>query len=47
MHGTHRATAHDIENAGENYRTLLEGLVAGKFSEVEIGNANYLNELIN
>ena len=47
MHGTHRATARDIENAGENYRTLLEGLVAGKFSETEISNVTYLNGLIN
>lgn len=47
MHATHRATTRDIENAGENYRTLLEGLVAGKFSEEEISHATYLNELTN
>jgi glutathione-regulated potassium-efflux system ancillary protein KefG len=47
MHGTHRATARDIENAGESYRKLLEGLVAGNFSEEEVRNMIYLNQLIN
>jgi glutathione-regulated potassium-efflux system ancillary protein KefG len=47
VHGTHRAATRDIENAGESYRLLLEGIVAGKFSDEAIRNVTYLNELIN
>jgi len=46
MHGTHRATARDIEHAAEDYRTLLEGLVTDKFPGEEISHAAFLNELI-
>jgi glutathione-regulated potassium-efflux system ancillary protein KefG len=46
IHGTHRATAGDLEKAAEDYRKLLEGLVADTFSGNDISKATYLNELI-
>ena len=46
VHGTHRATAQDIQNAGESYRLVLEGLVKDRFSDDDIRKVTYLNELI-
>ena len=47
VHGTHRATLTEMENAGEGYRNLLEGLVNGKFPVEDIVSLRYMNELIN
>jgi glutathione-regulated potassium-efflux system ancillary protein KefG len=46
VHGTHRASAQDIERAGETYQKLLEGLATGQFSNFEFGRITYMNELI-
>jgi len=47
VHGTHRATAQDLEKAGESYRKLLEALAADKFSIEAVRDITYLNDLIN
>jgi glutathione-regulated potassium-efflux system ancillary protein KefG len=47
VHGTHRGTLTEMENAGEGYRNLLEGLVNDKFPVEDIVSLNYMNELIN
>ncbi len=45
VHGTHRAAAEDIEAAGRQYASLLEGLAAGRFTG-PFEEVYYLNEIL-
>lgn len=44
IHGTHKISAEDLEEASKNYALILENLLEGSFDASEILRHDYLND---
>lgn len=47
IHGTHLLDAHDIREAGTQYKEILTALVEDRFTDKQLEKAFYINDLVN